>query len=79
MMDLHVNLAASAKLNPAGFTTVLLSDDPWKPLDYKANQTVGSVADKFSNDLHPLRVKLAPKIKEEKKSKVTKPGFEVTC
>ncbi|KAL5006320.1 hypothetical protein ScPMuIL_015126 [Solemya velum] len=75
MIDLLVNLAASSKLNPASFTLVLVSENRKKPIDFKANQTIGSLSTESDTD---LTVHLVPKRTDsEKKGKPKKP-FEVT-
>lgn len=74
MIDLLVNLAASSKLNPASFTLVLVSENRKKPIDFKANQTIGSLSTESDTD---LTVHLVPKRTDsEKKGKPKKP-FEV--
>ncbi|KAK6172113.1 hypothetical protein SNE40_018064 [Patella caerulea] len=43
MMDLLIQLAAKNKVNPSGYTLVVISEETGRSIDYKANQTVGSV------------------------------------
>ncbi|XP_055959147.1 cordon-bleu protein-like 1 isoform X2 [Patella vulgata] len=43
MMDLLIQLAAKNKVNPSGYTLVVISEETGRPIDYKANQTVGSI------------------------------------
>jgi len=50
MMDLLVNLSASSKLNPAGHTIVILSEETGKPRDYKPNHTIGSLCSSQNPD-----------------------------
>ncbi|XP_071108879.1 cordon-bleu protein-like 1 isoform X5 [Haliotis cracherodii] len=43
MQDLRVLLAAKSKVSPTGYILSVFSDETGKPLDYKANQTIGSL------------------------------------
>ncbi|XP_046569841.1 LOW QUALITY PROTEIN: uncharacterized protein LOC124278149 [Haliotis rubra] len=43
MQDLRVLLAAKSKVSPTGYILSVYSDETGKPLDYKANQTIGSL------------------------------------
>ena len=80
MMDLLVNLAARNKLSPAGYTIVVLNEETRKPMDYKPNQTVGSLCPK-TVDKAPrhLTVQLVPKKGDSEKQRNTKNAqpFEV--
>ena len=80
-MDLLVNLAAKNKLSPAGYTIVVLNEDTRKPVEYKPNQTVGSLCPKMTDTGAPrhLTVQLAPKKGESEKQRNSKNAqpFEV--
>ena len=43
MMDLIVQVAASNKLSPAGYTLIALNDDTGRPIPYQASQSIGSL------------------------------------
>lgn len=77
MIDLLVNLAANSKLNPASYTLVLVSQNKKKPIEFKANQTIGSLSNESDTE---LAVHLVPKRSESKKKGDTKDKkpFEVT-
>ena len=75
MMDLLVNLAASNKLNPASHSLVVLTDDKWKQIDFKANKTIGLLA----GDDKSVSVQIIPRKTEEKyKAKSVEKPFEVS-
>ena len=74
MMDLLVNLAATHKLNPAAHTLVFQTGDKWKQIDFKANRTIGLLADETQR----VSVQIVKKQTEQKvKSKPTAQPFEV--
>ena len=75
MMDLLVNLAASNKLNPASHSLVVLTDDKWKQIDFKANKTIGLLAGEDKT----VSVQIIPRKTEEKyKPKSLEKPFEVS-
>lgn len=81
MMDLLVNLAAHNKLSPAGYTIIVINDDTRKPVEYKPNQTVGSLCPKTGDGTpRHLTVQLAPKKGDSEKQRNTKIAqpFEMT-
>lgn len=43
MIDLLVHLAGKSKVNPTGHTLLVLDEETGKPVDYKPNQTIGSL------------------------------------
>lgn len=43
MIDLLVHLAGRARLNPAGHKLVIVNEETGRNIDYKANQSVGSL------------------------------------
>lgn len=81
MMDLLVNLAATNKLSPAGYTIVVLNEETRKPVDYKPNQTIGSLCPKNINGTpRHLTLQLAPKKGDSEKQRNVKNAqpFEMT-
>ena len=42
-MDLIVQVAASNKLSPAGYTLIAMNEETGRPIQYKASQSVGSL------------------------------------
>ncbi|VDI11491.1 protein cordon-bleu [Mytilus galloprovincialis] len=81
MMDLLVNLAAANKLSPAGYTIVVLNEETRKPVDYKPNQTIGSLCPKNINGTpRHLTLQLAPKKGDSEKQRNVKNAqpFEMT-
>ncbi|XP_052094764.1 ankycorbin-like isoform X4 [Mytilus californianus] len=81
MMDLLVNLAATNKLSPAGYTIVVLNEETRKPVDYKPNQTIGSLCPKNVNGTpRHLTLQLAPKKGDSEKQRNVKNAqpFEMT-
>ncbi|XP_052248393.1 uncharacterized protein LOC127856309 isoform X2 [Dreissena polymorpha] len=75
MMDLLVKIASSSKLNPAAHTLVVLTGDKWKQIDFKANKTIGLLA----NEDRSVSVQVVKKQKEEKvKLKTANQPFEMT-
>ena len=75
MMDLLVNLAASNKLNPASHSLVVLTDDRWTKIDFKANRTIGLLAGEDKT----VSVQIIPRKTEEKyKAKSLEKPFEVS-
>lgn len=80
MMDFLVNLAAANKLSPAGYTIVVLNEETRKPVDYKPNQTIGSLCPKNINGTpRHLTLQLAPKKGDSEKQRNVKNAqpFEV--
>ena len=74
MMDLLVNLAASNKLNPAAYSLVVLTDDKWTKIDFKANKTIGLLAGEDKT----VSVQIIPRKTEEKyKARSLEKPFEV--
>ena len=43
MLDLLVTLAAQCRVSPSGLALQLLSDDTGKPVNFKANQSIGAL------------------------------------
>ncbi|XP_021374197.1 titin-like isoform X3 [Mizuhopecten yessoensis] len=81
MLDLLVNLAASSRLNPSGFTIVLLSEETGKAKDYKPNQTIGSLCVKSSESSNRGKratLELKSKKLDKKSSAKQSQPFEMT-
>ena len=66
MLDLLVHLAARCKVSPSGHVLQLEDPETGKPMDFKPNQTIGS--------LGATTVHLLPKNKKPEWSKAAKAG-----